>query len=154
MAADVLIRVSEPGDAAILCANLRPADRDECDAYGHADLGASLEANIRRSVLCWTGLVDGRLAAVIGVTPLNLLAGVGSPWMLGTPVLDRHHRILVRRTPDYIASMLQVFPHLVNFVHARNLTSVRWLARLGFTVHPPVPYGPCGELFHPFEMRA
>jgi hypothetical protein len=152
--ADVLIRPSEPGDAVQLHANLRPADRAECDAYGHDDLAASLESNIRRSVLCWTGLVDGELAAVIGVTPINLLAGVGSPWMLGTPVLDRHQRVLIRRTPDYIASMLQVFPHLVNFVHARNLTSVRWLARLGFAVYPPVPYGPRGELFHPFEMRA
>jgi hypothetical protein len=50
--------------------------------------------------------------------------------------------------------MLQVFPHLINFVHAENRTSVRWLRRLGFTVHPVMPYGRLGEPFHPFEMRA
>lgn len=152
--AEVLIRPTEPGDAATLFANLRSADLAECQAYGHADLAASLEANVRRSLLCWTGLVDGELAAILGVAPVNVLGGLGSPWMLGTPVLDRHQRVLVRSTPEYIARMLKAFPHLVNFVHARNTTSVRWLKRLGFTLHEAVPYGPLGELFHPFEMRA
>jgi len=32
--------------------------------------------------------------------------------------------------------------------------SVCWLARLGFTIHPPEPYGCLGEMFHRFEMHA
>ena len=151
--AEVLIRPTEPGDAAELFANLRTSDLAECRAYGHPDIAASIESSVNRSVLCWTGLVDGELAAIIGVAPVNMLAGVGSPWMLGTPVLDRHQRILVRRTPEYISRMLKAFPHLVNYVHAKNTTSVRWLRRLGFTLHEAVPYGPLGEPFHPFEMR-
>lgn len=151
--ADVTIEPTQPGDAAELFANLRPADLAECQAYGHEDMAASLEHCVQRSLLCWTGRVDGQLAAILGATPLDLLGGTGSPWMLGTPLLDRHARVLVRLTPEYIGRMLQVFPHLVNFVHARNRTSVRWLRRLGFTVHPAVPYGRPGELFHPFEMR-
>jgi hypothetical protein len=43
---------------------------------------------------------------------------------------------------------------LVNFVHAENTTSVRWLRRLGFTVHEAQAFGALGEPFHPFEMRA
>lgn len=152
--ADVLIRPTEPGDAARLFANLRASDLAECRAYGHPDIAASIESSVNRSVLCWTGLVDGELAAIIGVAPVNMLTGVGSPWMLGTPVLDRHQRVLVRMTPEYISRMLKVFPHLVNYVHAKNTTSVRWLRRLGFTLHEAVPYGPLGEPFHPFEMRA
>lgn len=154
MAADVLIRPTEPGDAAELFANLRAADLAECQAYGHADLAASLDACVRRSLLCWSGFVDGQLAAILGVAPLDMLNGLGSPWMLGTPVLDKHSRVLVRATPVYIGRMLTAFPHLVNFVHAKNTTSVRWLRRLGFTLHDAVPYGPLGEPFHPFEMRA
>ena len=151
--ADVLIRPTEPGDAARLFANLRASDLAECRAYGRPDIAASIESSVDRSVLCWTGLVDGELAAIIGVAPINALAGIGSPWMLGTPVLDRHQRILVRMTPEYISRMLKAFPHLVNYVHAKNTTSVRWLRRLGFTLHEAVPYGPLGEPFHPFEMR-
>lgn len=152
--ADVLIRPTEPGDAARLFANLRASDLAECRAYGHPDIAASIASCVDRSVLCWTGLVDGELAAIFGAAPVNMLAGIGSPWMLGTPVLDRHQRILVRRTPEYIGKMLKAFPHLVNYVHAKNTTSVRWLRRLGFTLHDAVPCGARGELFHPFEMRA
>lgn len=152
--ADVLIRPTEPGDAARLFANLRASDLAECRAYGHPDIAASIASCVDRSVLCWTGLVDGELAAIFGVAPVNMLAGIGSPWMLGTPVLDRHQRILVRRTPEYISRMLKAFPHLANYVHANNTTSVRWLRRLGFTLHEAVHYGPLGEPFHLFEMRA
>lgn len=74
--------------------------------------------------------------------------------MLGTPLLDTQARVLVRETPRYIGAMLEVFPHLLNFVHAQNRTSVHWLRRLGFTLHDAVPYGSQGALFHPFEMRA
>lgn len=152
--AEIVIRPTQPGDAAQLFAHLRASDLAECQAYGQPDIAAGIESSVRRSILCWTGLVDGELAAIIGVTPVNVLTGIGSPWMLGTPLLDRHQRVLVRRTPEYIDRMLKAFPHLVNFVHARNTTSVRWLKRLGFTLHEAVPYGPLGELFHPFEMRA
>jgi hypothetical protein len=152
--ADVLIRPTEPGDAAELFANLRPSDLAECQAYGRGDIAAGIASSVNRSMLCWTGLVDGELAAIIGVAPINMLTGIGSPWMLGTPVLDTHSRVLVRRTPEYIAKMLNAFPHLVNFVHANNTTSVRWLRRLGFTLHAAQPYGALGEPFHPFEMRA
>jgi hypothetical protein len=154
VAADVLIRPTEPEDVATLVANLRPSDLAECEAYGHGDVATGIESSVRRSMLCWSGLINGELAAIMGVTPINMLGGIGSPWMLGTPVLDRHSRVLVHRTPEYICRMLTAFPHLVNFVHAKNATSVRWLRRLGFTLHAAVPYGALGEPFHPFEMKA
>ncbi len=153
MAADILIRPTEPGDVQILYANLRPSDLAECRAYG-GDILAGIESSVRRSMLCWTSFADGELGAIMGVAPVSVMGGIGSPWMLGTPVLDKHHRILVRRTPDYIARMLRAFPHLVNFVHARNDSSVRWLRRLGFTLHEAQPMGPLGEPFRLFELRA
>jgi hypothetical protein len=104
-------------------------------------------------MLCWSAFADGELACVLGVAPLSVVSGIGSPWMIGTPVLDRHQRVLVRQTPEYISKMLKAFPHLVNYVYAQNTTSVRWLRRLGFTLHDAEPYGALGEPFHKFEMR-
>ena len=150
---NVLVRPTEPGDVELLHANLRPSDLAECLAYGDADVFEGIRSSAARSVLCWSGFIDGDLAAIIGCSPLSMMGGVGSPWMLGTPVLDRNSRILVRRTPQYIAAMLHAFPHLVNFVHAKNTSSVRWLRRLGFTLHAPAPYGALGEPFHRFEMK-
>lgn len=152
--ADVLIRPTQSGDAAALAANLRPADLAECLAYGRGDVSAGIESSVARSPLCWTAFIDGELAAILGCGLVSMMGGVGSPWMLGTPVLDKHARVLVRATPEYIAKMLNAFPHLVNFVHTENKTSMRWLRRLGFTLRDAVPYGAKGELFHPFEMRA
>lgn len=151
---EILIRPTEPGDVEILHANLRASDRAECEAYGDGDILEGIRSSAARSLLCWTGLADGELGAIMGVTPISVIGGSGSPWMLGTPVLDAHSRVLVARTPQYIGRMLAAFPHLVNHVHAKNRTSVRWLRRLGFTIHAPEPYGAKGELFHPFEMRA
>lgn len=155
MAADVLIQPTAPGDVEILIANLRESDRLECEAYGDEEgIAPGIRRSVERSTHCWTVWINGELAAILGVAPLNLLTGLGSPWMLGTPVLDRHARVLVQQTPRYIETMREAFPHLVNFVHAKNTTSVRWLRRLGFTLYPPQPYGRLGEPFHPFEMRA
>lgn len=148
-----MIRPTQSGDAEELIANLRPSDLVECRAYGR-DIGDGIRSSVARSMLCWSAFADGELGCIIGVAPISVMSGIGSPWMLGTPVLDQHSRVLVRRTPEYIAKMLNAFPHLVNFVHAENHTSVRWLRRLGFTLHEAVPYGAQGELFHPFEMRA
>ena len=152
--AEVLIRPTQAGDTDILFENLRAADLAECRAYGRENIRESIRGSAARSVLCWTAFIDGEMAAILGCAPISLLGGVGSPWMLGTPVLDRRSRVLVRQTPEYIAAMLRAFPHLVNFVHRENTTSVRWLRRLGFTLHPAVPYGARGELFYPFELKA
>lgn len=147
---DVVIRPPTLGDAMALLANMRPSDRAECRA-SHGNVFDCVSASICQSTKCWSGFVNGELAAIFGVTPFEE-SDAGAPWMLGTPVLDQHWRVLVRKAPGYIAEMRDAFPHLMNFVHAENSTSVGWLRRIGFTIHPAVPYGVNGELFHPFEM--
>lgn len=153
MAIKVEIRDATLHDVLALSRNLRDADRREMDAYGEGHKPhIALADSAARSTHCWAGFIDNRLACVFGVTELE--PRVGSPWMMGTPVLDDHARVLAKATPLYIARMLASFPHLVNYVHTENDVSIRWLKRIGFTVHDPVPYGAPGEMFHPFEMKA
>lgn len=152
--AEVYIRDTHLTDAIRLAANLRASDLNEIHAYGHTDPLGQLVKSAAHSMFCWTAFIDGELAAILGCAPVSALGGIGSPWMMGTPVLDRHRRILVRETPRYISKMLSAFPHLVNFVHAENTTSIAWLRRLGFTLHPAEPFGALGQPFHKFEMRA
>ncbi len=50
--------------------------------------------------------------------------------------------------------MLDLFPHLQNYVDARNEISIRWLKWLGFRFDPkPVPYGIWGLPFLRFQME-
>lgn len=154
LAADIEIRPTTPDDIAALASNLRDLDWQEMQAYGRKEPLAPLMSSFRQSLMCWSGLAGGELACVIGVSPISMLGGIGSPWMMGTPVLDRNSRVLMRMAPAYIGQMLAVFPHLINFVHAKNHTSVRWLKRLGFQLSEPEPFGALREPFHRFEMRA
>lgn len=152
--ADVLIRAPAPGDAAALAADLRDQDAAELAAAGVRDARAVIEQSVRASTKCWTAEADGRLLCIFGVTPLDLLGGLGAPWLLGTPALLQHRRAVVALTPRYIEQMLRGYSHLLNHVHTDNTVSRAWLRRVGFTEHPAQPHPRTGAPFHPFEMRA
>lgn len=151
---EITVTPTVPADADELYLHLRAADMAECEAYGRGDVLSGIRESVRGSLRCWTVRREGVLLGVFGVAPLSFITGVGSPWMLGTPALDRHPRLVQRLVRQYLPQMLEAFPHLINFVHAQNTRSIRWLTRLGFTLHAPQPYGLRGDLFHRFEMRA
>jgi hypothetical protein len=137
-------------DAEELYGRLRACDLAECLAYGQDDVREGIVASVEGSEFCFSAREDGELLAVFGVGALS--RGTGSPWMLGTELLDRRPRVLQSLSAPIVDQMLARFPHLLNFVHVRNTRSIRWLAHLGFTIHDPEPYGHAGELFHRFEM--
>lgn len=138
----------------MLARNLRQRDRDEVEASVGSDIVGAIRAAMDASGdLCWA--VDdsqGHLAWIIGCAAV--CPGLGSPWLLGTDLATAMPGVLTKLTKGHIAEMLTVYPQLVNFVDARNADSVRWLARLGFTIHDPVPYGVAGLPFHRFTMGA
>lgn len=146
-------RPVQPGDAEALAAGLREQDRAELDAAGHPDHLQTIRASVSMSDWCRTATVGGEVACIFGVAPMGgLLDPRGAPWMLGTDLVPQNRRALARRTPGYIRAMLQMYPHLLNTVHARNTLAVRWLARAGFTLHAPHDHN--GEPFQLFEMKA
>lgn len=151
--ADVLIRPVEQGDIEELAAYMRQADIDEVAACGHTPIGA-LEMSVPRSSQAHTALIGDKMAAIFGVVPLSLLGGIGSPWMLGTDLVASNPGAFMKESASYIRNMLEAYPHLFNFVDARNAKAIRWLRRAGFTLHASVPHGPFGMPFHPFEMKA
>lgn len=149
----VEIRPLREGDIEALLANMRQPDRDEVEAAGQ-DVENGVISSVQMSAMCWAAEINGRLACLFGVAPISLLGGVGAPWLLGTDVLDRHPRALIRNTGPYLDAMRSAFPHLVNYVDARNTRSIRWLKALGFRFQPAQPYGPRGFAFHRFEMES
>ncbi len=149
------VEPAEPGHIAPLAAGMRAADRAEIWASHRHTPDAGLAASLAASALAWAGLADDEPFCLFGVAPAgSLLGGLGVPWLLGTDALPRHATGFLRFCPHYVAAMLAPFGRLANFVDARNRLSIRWLAWLGFTLHPAIPFGPDGLPFHPFEMRA
>ena len=153
MAVEVTRRWAQREDVDELIANLREADRQELLA-GDGDPAAAVVRSVRDSTWALALRVDGKLACIFGVAPLDgLLGRRGSPWMLGTPVIDRNPRVLIDMSPAYLDTMLGQYPHLINRVDARNRRSIRWLKWLGFTLHPAQMFPGHTHPFHLFEMR-
>lgn len=150
---DLTFRAPHMRDLCEVAARMRQADRDELAACDHFDAQAAVMHSAHNSERCWAVLEGDHVLCVFGVCPLPGHPGVGTPWMLGTTALGtRHRRKLIDAPALYISRMLDAFPRLVNYVHAENTASVRWLQRLGFALDPVAPFGPNGAPFHRFEM--
>lgn len=140
-----------PADVDALLAGMREADRVELTAASGADLRGTVEVSLDNSHRAWALELYGDLGALLGVVPTEV-DGLGVPWLIGTTAIDRHARTHIRATRRYLAVMRDLYPQLINYVHAENHRSVRWLRWMGFTIHAPEPVGRNGELFHRFEM--
>lgn len=138
-------------DAPVIATHLRERDRQEvlavCD-----DVCASILNAILVSPICGVACLETRPVFVIGCAPLQGHEGYGSPWLLATDEVTAHPGALTKITKHYIGLFLEQYPRLLNYVDERNVDSVRWLERLGFTIHEPIAFGKQGEPFRPFTM--
>lgn len=135
--------------------HMREADRQEVFAMrgADADLHYVLTSAVKRSTWCVCGLADdGTPVSLVGVAPVSLIGGIGSPWLLGTDRVREFSGALIRYGYEYIQAMTAQYPQLINYVDARNTASIRWLKRLGFTIHDPAPVGHQNMPFHKFTM--
>lgn len=149
------IREVEPGDIERLDAFMREPDRDEITAsHGPATL-RTLRHAVAMSTHCLT-VEDayGDLCCIMGVVPVSMACGIGSPWMLGTDCLGDLSRTLARVARRYFDEVARVYPLLENYVDVRNTASIKLLAWLGCSFGEPQPYGAMGLPFMRFERRS
>jgi hypothetical protein len=137
-------------DVRWLAARLRKADREELEAAHGA--GANLYLVLLQAVAVSERplvAIASEPIALLGVAPLK--PGVAAPWLVGSDLIAKHARVLLLAGRAYVDEWSARFPVLTNHVDARNDASIRWLRRLGFTIHPPAPFGPLGLPFHLFD---
>lgn len=96
--------------------------------------------------------ITGELMALFGVAICNTESNIGSPWLLCSERAEYFSRELIKDSRAIIGQWKKEFSGLINFVDARNTTSIRWLMRMGFRIHQPIKYGKMGLLFHPFTI--
>jgi hypothetical protein len=115
----------------------------------------AIDDGVWASVLSCAVFFDGELACIFGLVPWQrqLFGDIGAPWLLGTDVLARNVKAMRRVAAAYLQQMLQLYPVLLNFVHAENTLAIRALRHMKFTIDPAVPYGAHGEPFCRFELR-
>lgn len=152
MAADIQIVRARAAHIRTIAERMRQADRDEVWAASRETPVGALMYSLRKSSVAWTALVDGRPEVMWGVGDINILAGVGAPWLLGTDAVEKHSVAFLRRSADFRAQLLARYSVLRNFVDDRNTVSIRWLKWLGFKLSDPVEMN--GHWFRLFELRA
>ena len=131
---------------------MRESDKTEIWASGGFEPIRGLRLSVEASDRVWTGLVNGEPVCCFGraVSPVD--PTVGYPWLLGTPVMERHSKAFLIRNRAYLREMSRGLRRLENHVFTENRTSIRWLKWLGFIVDEPAPFGTMGMTFHKFWM--
>ena len=147
------IREVEDGDVAVLVRNMRKHDVQEVNAATRMGVRNAVETSVNLSTYAKTGLVNDELVCMWGVCPISLISSSGSPWMLGTDLIEKKQRIFLRRSKPWLEDIKKGYKTLENHVDERNTLSVRWLKWLGFEMNKAEPYGVNGELFHKFTME-
>ena len=160
VAAEIL--VAEEAHVLDVAARMRPADRQEVLASAGFTPEQALRESMAVSVFARVLVLGGEVAGMFGVAadvvqaPGGLVRvrdgpnGIGPavPWAMTTVVVDRHPIEFWLASKRILAALRGPFPVLVQRVDARYGAALRWLARLGFTIGPPEPWGRYGLPFH------
>lgn len=155
MTCEISYRPPSRADIAWVADNMRQSDVDEIRALGVQDVHEALNHGVKTSKWAAAAVWGEEPLCIIGVTEYSdLLGKMGSPWMLGTPVLHKTGRTFWTESKKIVYAMSQDYPFLVNYVWEGSEKSVKWLQKLGFKMEEPLPRGPEGQGFHRFSMEA
>lgn len=138
------------GDVQFIAANMRVADVQELEALGRAPLHALSDALKLGGARGVCRKPDGEPICIYGLVERE--AGVGVPWMLGTPAVQQYRKSFIECSRRVVADMVEQYPLLINIVDSRNVVSHAYLRRLGFEIdtrNPVTP--PSGVPFYVFK---
>ena len=114
-----------------IAGHMRAADRREC-------VGKSPESALRISLLSslWamTVLIEGTPQAMFGVSPVNMMQSIGSPWMLATDLAYDYPRLWLKYTTLFVHEMHSTFNRLENCVSVDNDRAISFLKHFGFKI--------------------
>lgn len=137
---------------ALVASRVRESDRDEIWAAARIGPYEAMTKGVLYSSRAWAGIINGDTVCVFGVCPESIVSTTGTPWMIGTDLIERHQFAFVRHCRPRVREMLTMYDRLVNYVDDRNRLAIRWLRWLGFEIGSPQPYGYYGLPFRRFEM--
>lgn len=149
----IIIRETMPEDVGLLANTMRDDDCLEVSAYGCSPLMA-LEVSVNNSMLCLTAEHGGAIAAMFGICPNHgFISDRAEVWLLTGKEIENMKKSFMVYSKRVITYFLQFYPVLENFVDARYLRSIHWLAWCGARFDEPVPLGVHGELFLHFTLE-
>ena len=132
----VELRDARVEDIPIIAADARMGDITEMAALG-TTVSAAMVDGLERSDWALTGMIDDVPVCMFGVAPRSIILGEGVPWMLSANGLERAQVKFLKACRPAVKAMTNSYPRLMNFVHADNRVTIKWLRWLGFSFAPP-----------------
>lgn len=137
-------------DIGPIAENMREADVREVWLSSHMSPYEALRRSLEVSELAFTIVHEDQPIGMFGVRCQSLLGKVGIPWLLGTDKIREVRRQFIYEGPRWIEVLQGDYRVLMNYVHADNAMSLKWLKGLGFTIMPREQIGPEKAWFHKF----
>lgn len=128
---------------------MRPEDCHEIEVTGRDPIKALYESFELSKPHVFTILVDGEPCGIFGVGKGHADC-CGIPWMLGNEKLKLIPRDLITQGRFWVQHLNRIYPHLENYVHELNHTSIRWLKAMGFDFPGEFVPLPNGHVFRRF----
>lgn len=110
---------------------MRKEDRAEISALGYTPVEA-LRASLTGSAVAETAVLGESVVAMWGAIPQTQLGHKALMWMLGTDLVPKHPRELLRGSKSFIDHIQRTYPLLECFVDTRYTKAVRWIHWMGF----------------------
>jgi hypothetical protein len=110
---------------------MRKEDSTEVIALGYSPLEA-LRSSLAESEIAETALLGEHIVAMWGAIPQTQFGHKAFMWMLGTDLVPKHPRELLRGSKSFIDHIHRTYPLLECFVDTRYTKAVRWIRWMGF----------------------
>lgn len=139
---------AEVRHAEALAGDLRPEDAAEVAATGETAREALLRSLASSDYARAAIDEDGNVLAVWGTTPLTLLGGVATVWLLTGRAVERHKLSMLRIARRELKFMHARFFCLGNMIDERYARALKFVSALGFDLAAePAEFGANGEPF-------
>ena len=127
-------RPSKVDDVYVLYPKIREVDVEEVKATIGLNIKDGLMASYQTSDETYTMVADdGDLVGMFGLTktadPL-----ISVVWMLCTERLPQYSKTFIKLSKQWVIEQNKKHSILMNYVDARNITSIKWLKHLGFVL--------------------
>ena len=109
---------------------MREQDAKEVMASNGLNPLRSLQESFKVSAECNTVVHDD--GDVVGMFGVSDCQAFGSPWLLGTDKLIDTKKEFIPQAKEWVERINGDYPLLLNYVHADNAVSIKWLKSLGF----------------------
>ena len=127
-------RAAKADDVYVLYPKIREVDVEEVKATIGLNIKDGLMASYETSDETYTMVADdGDLVGMFGLTktadPL-----ISVVWMLCTERLPQYSKTFIKLSKQWVIEQNKKHSILMNYVDARNITSIKWLKHLGFVL--------------------